>query len=95
MDDRRYHGLHWEDGEARLKGFSATSRGKSTILKIELEVFGAHDSWALAHMLRSLQQAQQPAKPADVAPKSRSKGKADDLLALPAPLLKITDRRNG
>ena len=98
MDDRRYHGLHWEDGEARLRGFSASSKGKNTILKIELEVLGGSDSWTLAHLMRSLQEAQQPAPKAEPAPSrgatSRRKS-TERQLTLPAPPLRLPDMRNG
>ena len=92
MDDQRtYHMLMWGVEEARLRKCSSATTPKATVLKIEIEVT---DPFTLSSMMAEIQKAMRP--PAKPAPTPRAPRRREpDLLALPAPLLKITDRRNG
>lgn len=87
----RYHHVAWTDDDAKIKSFSALSRAKSTILKIEIEVT---DPTRLGMMMTELQEAQRPAPPppAETRPKPKANRTEDtsDKLALPAPPLQLT-----
>ncbi|UIJ46924.1 hypothetical protein LZK98_08270 [Sphingomonas cannabina] len=47
--------LHWSTDKARIKGFSTANRGRTTTVKIELEV---SDHYTLGRILSELQEAQ-------------------------------------
>jgi len=95
-----YCHISWTAGEARVKGFNASNRGKATTVRIELEVT---DSDALSWIMRQLQEAQQAAKLRTVTtPTRRARARQDNLLTaadvlalLPAPPLKLSDQRGG
>lgn len=85
-----YCHISWQHGQARVKSFSASNRGKATTVKIELDVT---DADALSWIISQLHEAQQARKP--VPTKSSVRTKATEQLALPAPALRITDLRGG
>jgi len=88
-----YCHISWETGEARVKSFSAANRGKATTVKIELEIT---DPRALAYIISQLHEAQQPPKRiAPVPTKSRARSTATEQLALPGPVLRLSDLRGG
>lgn len=83
--------LSWGLDEAKIKSFSTASRRDGSILKIELLV---NDPYLLGSLISRLQEAQrdQDKKPEKQKPTPRSNQKAE-LLALPAPALRLPDGR--
>lgn len=85
--------LHWSEGEARVKAFSVSSRGSTSVIKVEIDVSTAD---ALSWIVRQLHEDREAGK----APKARKKtaptaplALSDDTIrALPAPLLALEDR---
>ncbi|TQD37454.1 hypothetical protein ACTTAK_06575 [Rhodobacter capsulatus] len=80
-----------EDENMRLKSYSATIKGTSSVMKIEIEYYG-HDefNWAL-HNLRQIEAAQKAAKPA----KAKSLKAPAQQLALPAPVRALPPPKGG
>lgn len=77
-----------EDGRAKLKAFSATTRAGKHTLKIELEYSSAYDMAFDIESLEEVQAAQKPARKAPRKQPAKAKPKqiaAETRLALPAP----------
>ncbi len=78
-----------EDGRARLKTFSGTTRAGKHILKVEVEYAGAVDMAYDLESLANIQEAQKPARATRAKPSSRPAKKqigTTETLALPAPV---------
>lgn len=86
-DHSSYTLLSWDHGSAEIKSFSATSRAKDTLLKIEILV---HDSFTLSSLMRDLSEAQENQRKRKAAPKPASGKKMEERLALPAPTPRLT-----
>lgn len=76
-----------EADTAKVKGYSATGRGKATVVKIEVHV---EDSYELGRILQRLQECQNWKRPVPPKPERPRKPKPEPLLALPAPALRLT-----
>lgn len=75
----------------KIKGYSASGRGKATVVKIE---FSVEDGWELGSILRQIQECQNwrpapPPKPTTVRVK-RPGHPPEELLYLPAPAPRLT-----
>lgn len=85
--------LHWDEETTRLKKYSASTtsgpRGR-TVIRIEIETSDSYDLAQLLNTLSEIDQKQRQPKPRPAA----AAKKRDDLLALPAPQLQLTDGRN-
>lgn len=85
--------IYWNPDTTRLKKYSSSTtsgpRGK-TVIRIEIETSDAYD---LAHLLQRLAEIEQDQRKKREKPKAPAK-KGNDLLALPAPQLKLTHSRN-
>lgn len=81
-------GIYWSPGEAEVKDYSALTKKGTTVITIKLVV---SDPYALSHILRNLDEAQQGTAPAAPTQKT-SRGKA--ALGHDRPLL-LTDQRGG
>lgn len=77
-----------DDGEARVKDYAATTKGKTATLRVTIEV---SDPYALAHMLESLeritiaQRNREKISKAKKPPKNTKPLAHEPLLALPPP----------
>ncbi|MDL2401276.1 hypothetical protein [Rhizobium mayense] len=87
--------LFWTPDEVELKTFSSsskkTAKGLETLIKIELSV---KDTFAIASLLRQLDDASRKQEDAK-KPHPKPPTKKSERLALPAPLLRIADHREG
>ncbi|MFH1796293.1 MAG: hypothetical protein ABIF45_17525 [Pseudomonadota bacterium] len=72
-------GIWFEDGSARIRSYSSTTKGQQRLVRIELEVLNTYE---LGSLLRQLDEMQEPKSKKVAAPKKPT-----------APLL-IEDRRD-
>lgn len=84
-----YVHLSFKRDEARVRKSSSTTGTKSTLLKLEIEVF---DPYTLSMLIQSIQEAMRPA-PAVKAPAAPIGRKREERRLLPAPLLRLEPPR--